>query len=108
MLKLLALGAFYDSGAYDDYMQNHQLTQYAFPLTKFKESRVIKLTNPNNKQAELIELAKFGLSWPSDNSPENKLQKPSKLLGYILLRTKKLRNQKLKSANRLTGIAHAR
>ena len=69
---ILGLKRLYDSGAYDDYMQNHQLTQHAFPLTKFKKSRVIKLTNPNNKQAELTELAKFGLSWPSDNSPEHK------------------------------------
>ena len=60
----LGLQRLYGSGAYDNYMQNHQLTQYAFPLTKFKNSRIIKLKNPNNKQGDL---AKFGLSWPSDN-----------------------------------------
>ncbi|WP_057831091.1 hypothetical protein [Colwellia sp. TT2012] len=59
----LGLQRLYDSGAYDNYMQKHQLTQYAFPLSKFKNSRVIKLENPNNKQTEL---AKFSLSWPSD------------------------------------------
>ncbi len=58
----IGLQRLYDSGAYDDYMQNHQLTQYAFPLTKFKSSSVIKLTNPNKKETEL---AKFGLSWPN-------------------------------------------
>jgi len=57
----LGLQRLYDSGEYDQYMKNHPLTKGAFPLTKFKESRVIKLTNPGNTESDL---KNFSLPWP--------------------------------------------
>jgi len=59
---LLGLQRLYDSGAYDRYMKEHTLTKDAFPLTKFKNARIIKLKNPNTSQTELI---KYGLLWPN-------------------------------------------
>ena len=58
----LGLQRMYKSGAYDNYMKKHALTQHAFPLTQFKNSRIIKLVNPFNKQAALEQ---FGLAWPN-------------------------------------------
>ncbi len=39
----LGLQRLYDSGEYDKYLKKHPLTKGTFPLTKFKQSRVIKL-----------------------------------------------------------------
>ncbi len=64
LAKRLTLGLqrLFESGKYDSYMKSHHLTQHAFPLTKFKSSRVIKLKSPNNNQAEL---GAFALDWPN-------------------------------------------
>jgi hypothetical protein len=57
----LGLKRLYNSGDYFKYMKSHPLSHHAFPLSKFKNSKVIRLENPNNAQAELD---KFGLAWP--------------------------------------------
>ncbi|WP_019029131.1 hypothetical protein [Colwellia piezophila] len=59
----LGLQRLFKSGSYFKYMKDHPLTHHAFPLSKFKNSRVIKLDNPNNKNQ--AELDKYGLTWPS-------------------------------------------
>lgn len=63
LAERLALGLqrLYESGQYDHYMKTHPLTKGAFPLAKFKQSRVIKLENPNSTQSGLGE---FALPWP--------------------------------------------
>ena len=58
----LGLQRLFESGEYDKYMKKHSLTKGAFPLSKFKQSRIIKLTNPESKETELT---KFGLKWPN-------------------------------------------
>ena len=58
----LGLERLYESGEYDQYMKDHPLTKGAFPLTKFKSSRIIKLKNPGNTKTDL---EKFSLRWPN-------------------------------------------
>jgi len=64
LAKRLTLGLqrLYASGSFERYMKEHSLTKNAFPLTKFKHSRIIKLSNPNSTEAALEQ---FGLHWPN-------------------------------------------
>jgi hypothetical protein len=50
-----------ESGRYLHYMQQKRLTKNAFPLEKYRSSKVIELKNTNINNAELKE---FGLDWP--------------------------------------------
>lgn len=57
----LGLKKMNNSGALHKYMTHHPLTKHAFPLTKFKSAKVIKL---NNENTHSIELERYGFKWP--------------------------------------------
>lgn len=57
----LGLKKLNDSGALYSYMAHHPLTKHAFPLTKFKSAKIIKLNNAN---VHSYELEQYGFQWP--------------------------------------------
>lgn len=58
---ILGLKRLNDSGDLYNYMTHHPLTKHAFPFTKFKSAKVIKLNNAN---VHSHELEQYGFKWP--------------------------------------------
>jgi len=58
----LGLTRLNNTGALYHYMKHHPLTKHAFPLTKFKGAKVIKLKNADEHNSELEQ---FGFKWPN-------------------------------------------
>lgn len=57
----LGLKRLHDSGALHEYMSHHPLTKHAFPLTKFKSSKVITLDNADIHKNKLEQ---YKFQWP--------------------------------------------
>lgn len=51
-----------ESGALLQFMQQHPVTQAAFPLSRYQQARVLELDNPLFKDTEVLSAAQFWLS----------------------------------------------
>jgi hypothetical protein len=53
-----------DSGEFDAFMKNHEVTKHAFPLKKWKSKRIFYLENPFLSEAVDIENARYWVTPP--------------------------------------------